>query len=255
MDWKKRLKRAWRGSVAEDIAELRADVALLRQHLVPPHSVQSEYAELNFLHKKIAADWHQFVEPYLGEAMLFRSQGEIRQHMLGHFPPFQGLCMEFGTGWMESMRFFSAFLESTQFQFIYGFDTFEGLPEDWAGTSTGKGSFNNAIPDDLRSNVKLIKGLVQDTVPPFLAEQNLPIRFMHMDLDLYAPTRVVLEAALPYMRPGTAILFDEMFGYAGWRHGEFKAWQEVIPLLKARNLSYRYKAFTYAQALVIITDA
>jgi hypothetical protein len=29
--------------------------------------------------------------------------------------------------------------------------------------------------------------------------------------------------------PGTIIVFDEYFGFTGWRMGEWKAWQEFVP--------------------------
>jgi hypothetical protein len=40
---------------------------------------------------------------------------------------------------------------------------------------------------------------------------------------------------------GTIIIFDEYFGYTGWRHHEFKAWQELV---KYKGLEYRYIGYT-----------
>ena len=48
---------------------------------------------------------------------------------------------------------------------------------------------------------------------------------------------------------GTVIVFDEYFGYRGWREGEFKAWQEFVA---ARGLRYEYLAFSdYAVSLIV----
>ena len=44
-------------------------------------------------------------------------------------------------------------------------------------------------------------------------------------------------------------MFDEYFGYRGWRMGEFKAWQQFVA---ARGLSYECLAFRdHAVSLVV----
>ena len=235
---------------------LKQSVAELRHAVSGEAIIHRDFVELGFIHQKLADEWWEFVQPHLGQAMVFRSQGAIREHALGRLPSYEGLCLEFGTGWFNSIRLFSTHLSNHRpEQIIYGFDTFEGLPEEWPGTDAGIGAFHTPTPTDLPANIRLIKGVVQDTAPGFLQEQNAPIRFLHMDLDLYAPTLAVLKAALPYLRPGTTILFDEFTGYAGYRHGEFKAWHEFVPHLTAAGLGFRYAAFSYGQATIIITEA
>ena len=243
-------------NVEHELREMKQTLAELQQAVSAEGRIHRDYVELGFIHQKLADEWWSFVEPHLGEAMVFRSQGAIREHALRKLPEYEGLCLEFGTGWFNSMRLFAAQLGGARpDQIIYGFDTFEGLPEEWPGTDAGIGAFHIPTPGDLPANVRLIKGLVQDTVPGFLAAQNAPIRFMHMDLDLYGPTLAVLHAALPFLRPGAVILFDEFTGYAGYRHGEFKAWREFAPHLTAAGLGFRYAAFSYGQATIIITSA
>ena len=50
---------------------------------------------------------------------------------------------------------------------IFGFDSFEGINENWYGTSKEKGTFSMHGKLPVNSNVNLIKGLVQDTLPNF----------------------------------------------------------------------------------------
>ncbi len=81
----------------------------------------------------------------------------------------------------------------------------------------------------VNSNVNLIKGLVQETLPNFLKDKTTKkIAFMHMDLDVYESSRYVLEKTKPYLARGSIILFDELYNYPGWSVGEYKALNEVF---------------------------
>ena len=73
------------------------------------------------------------------------------------------------------------------------------------------------------------------------------ISFVHIDCDTYEATTTILSLAKDRIVPGTVILFDEYFGYRGWRVGEYKAWQEFTAL---RGLKYEYNAFS-DQAVVL----
>ena len=57
----------------------------------------------------------------------------------------------------------------------------------------------------------------------------------------------VLEGKL---QKGTVIVFDEYFGYRGWRSGEWKAWKEFGELT---GLQYEYLGFTKEQVAIRIT--
>jgi hypothetical protein len=73
--------------------------------------------------------------------------------------------LEFGVFKGTTINFFSNYVNT-----IYGFDSFEGLREDWVGViNHPKGTFNlNKKPTKLNKNVILIIGWVQDTLVPFL---------------------------------------------------------------------------------------
>lgn len=97
---------------------------------------------------------------------------------------------------------------------FYGFDTFEGLPEDW-GIFFSKGDMSSNIPviDDERGTFE--KGLFQDTLVPFLVANSALLtdsgarKVIHMDADLYSSTAFVLSQLYPYLSEGDIILFDE----------------------------------------------
>src|SRR5712675_1179797 len=47
-----------------------------------------------------------------------------------------------------------------------GFDTFEGLPEDWGGFKKGAMAFDQTVVNDGRA--EFIKGIFQDSLSPFI---------------------------------------------------------------------------------------
>ena len=142
--------------------------------------------------------------------------------------------LEFGVYEGKSTNFFSNYVTK-----LYAFDSFEGLKEDWAGRGSPKGTFNlNKKVPKLNSNVEVIKGWVEDTLDDFLIKHKPKIKFVHLDLDTYSPTKFVLEKIKPYLVKDAIILFDELYNYIGWEHGEYKALKELFD-----DKEYIYKAF------------
>jgi hypothetical protein len=134
--------------------------------------------------------------------------------------------LEFGVFSGASMRFWVDCNQHPQSQF-YGFDTFEGLPEDWQFFSgkAERGSFSaeGKIPHIDDSRVHFYKGLFQHTLPDFLARSQLEGQLvLHMDADLYSSTMYVLARMHSHMTPGTVLIFDEFTGPLD----EFRAWTE-----------------------------
>lgn len=91
---------------------------------------------------------------------------------------------------------------------IYGFDSFEGLPENWEGTVCNKGFFstNGQIPDV--PGVNFVKGRFDDTLPKLVKELG-KISVLHIDCDLYSSTKTILGNLNDKIVPGTVICFDE----------------------------------------------
>lgn len=94
---------------------------------------------------------------------------------------------------------------------FYGFDTFEGLPEDWSSKER-KGFFNvdGQLPTVTDGRVTFIKGLFQQTLPTFLKDYHPECEsLVHLDADLYSATLFCLTQLDRITSKGTIIIFDE----------------------------------------------
>ena len=149
-----------------------------------------------------------------------------------------GLYLEFGVFKGESINVISTFKPD---KIIYGFDSFEGLPEDWR-YDLRKGGFDvgGRLPQ-VNENVQLIKGWFNETLPVFVKEHPEPCAFIHVDCDIYSSTKTVLNALRNKIVSGTIIAFDEYFNYPSWQEGEYKAFMEFIV---ENNLEFKYIART-----------
>jgi predicted O-methyltransferase YrrM len=150
--------------------------------------------------------------------------------------PAEGLYLEFGVHTGGTLR---QIAEMAPAGSVYGFDSFEGLPEDWrmffaAGTFGGE-----EIPEV--PGAELVIGWFDETLPGFLAEHPEPVAFLHLDADLYSSTVTVLEALEDRLRPGTVLLFDEYFNFPGWEEHEHRAWTEFVA---RTGLTFEYLGFT-----------
>jgi len=118
--------------------------------------------------------------------------------------------LEFGVAGGESFRSWLGLSKQPESRF-YGFDSFEGLPEDWqADSPKGAYSTGGQIPQVDDARAAFVKGLFQQTVDAFslaFTPQNRLV--LHMDADLYSSTLYVLMMMNRHIRPGTVILFDE----------------------------------------------
>ena len=155
------------------------------------------------------------------------------------------LFLEFGTWKGHSINYFSELLPHVTF---YGFDSFQGLKEDWTGSSFGKGHFSlGGILPKVNSNVTLIKGWFDETLPVFLKNRTENLGLLHIDCDTYESTKVVLDLLRDRIKPGTYILFDEYIGYSSWEIGEYKAFQEFLS-----HSGFRYKYLGFSNAAVLV---
>ncbi|MGA9453604.1 MAG: class I SAM-dependent methyltransferase [Verrucomicrobiia bacterium] len=161
-----------------------------------------------------------------------------------------GLYLEFGVFSGHTINHIAGQIDQT----VYGFDSFEGLPERWRdGIDAGHFRPTGGILPKVRPNVELVKGWFDKTLPGFLGAHPGNVSFMHVDCDLYSSAKTIFTCLGPRIQPGTVIVFDEYFNYFGWKEGEFKAFQEFI---SREHLRYAYVSYnrTGQQACVRITE-
>ncbi len=189
-----------------------------------------------------------YAEEHMKSSMLFFKNYDIWDFVVSKLSKNKGIALEFGVFQGTSINHMSKQLQNFKF---HGFDSFEGLQEDWAGWALKKGAFNlNGILPKVNSNVELHKGWFNKTLPVFKQNQNLSeLKLIHIDSDTYEACQTILDELKEYVKPGLMILFDEYFGYRGWEQGEFKAFQEFI---KKENIEYKYVALAERQVLIEI---
>ena len=153
------------------------------------------------------------------------------------------------------------------FRRIIGFDTFTGFPGiseiDQVSPSATVGRF--AVPSDEVDHLRevlaaheagdpiphvqrtfVVQGDVRETVPQYLEENpETVIGMAFFDLDLYAPTRDVLEAIRPHLAKGSILAFDEL-GHPRWP-GVTAAIRETLGLenMTLRQLPFREQPVIY----------
>jgi hypothetical protein len=136
------------------------------------------------------------------------------------------LWLEFGVATGKSINYISKFTNDK----VYGFDSFEGLPEKWRD-GFDKGAFNrNGRLPKVNRNVELIKGWINETLPNFIKIHNKKVSFIHIDVDLYSSTKHIFDILRDYIDTNCIIIFDELVNYPGFDgdKGELKAFYEFI---------------------------
>jgi predicted O-methyltransferase YrrM len=159
----------------------------------------------------------------------------------------EGMVLEFGVFKGASINAIATALPDRE---IHGFDSFEGLPEDWTGYNVTTEAFNQGgkLPN-VKENVELHKGWFEASLPPFLEQHPGQVAFIHVDCDLYSSTKTVLDLLAPRIRPGTVVSFDEYHNFPYWREHEHKAWTEFCA---AHSVEYDYISYNNLQAAVLI---
>jgi predicted O-methyltransferase YrrM len=198
---------------------------------------------------------------YAGEAMAAKEGAEfLREHLPGarHFEhphatleyalslaPTGGMALEFGVFSGTTLKIIA---RARGGDMVYGFDSFEGLPEDWragfpAGTFAADG-----LPDV--TGAELVPGLFDEVLPGFLETHPGPVDLLHIDSDLYSSAATVLSMVGPRLQSGSVVVFDEFFNYPGWRNHEYRAWTEFV---NGAAIEFQYEAFTHDNEQVVIT--
>ena len=184
------------------------------------------------MQRRALEDTSLFVEEHMFLTPPFRNKYDLLSAALKAVKVNNGLYCEFGVHSGATINHIASRVNGP----VYGFDSFEGLPEDWR-PGVEKGHFKMATLPGVRENVQLIKGWFNESLPGFLTANPGPAAFIHVDCDLYSSTKTIFELMGGRIQPGTVLVFDEFFNYPRWREGEFLAFQE---LLQRAALQFEY---------------
>lgn len=152
---------------------------------------------------------------------------------------------------------FSSILEPVNYlRKIVGFDTFSGFPsldaKDTVGDSehltVGGYSAGGDAKEELEEAIRLfdvnrlmnhipkcelIAGDASQTIPKYLEDNpHTVVSLLHLDADLYEPTKIALEHFLPRMPKGAIVVFDEL--NLKQLPGETSATMEVVGIHNLR---------------------
>lgn len=174
----------------------------------------------------------KFVENYFINAKVLQSDAEVLRFASDAVVVQNGVFLEMGVCTGRTINFIAALNPS---KVIYGFDSFNGLPEEWVRYDRvfKKGTFgfkDDTYTPPVLHNVRLYKGWFKEVLPGFKSEvlKNTPIAFLHIDCDIYSSTKDVLNILKTNFMQGTIIVFDELYNYPGFEEHEWKALQEFL---------------------------
>ncbi len=161
-----------------------------------------------------------------------------------------------GVSFFSWAKFLEIFHPGDRTRRVFGFDSFAGFtgladedgPPDEKWQKREGGWDAGPFRDELMTHVDLfhrdsflprakravvIEGDITETAPKFAEDfPGLRISLLHLDVDLYEPTKAALEAFVPRMPKGGIIAFDEL--NVEIFPGETTAVQEVLGLGQVR---------------------
>ena len=147
----------------------------------------------------------------------------------------RGSIAQFGVRWGREMALFESlrtiFEPFNHARHIYGFDTFDGytgispldgdspqIRSNNLSVARGYEKILNEIlitreklsPVSKEQKFTLVKGDVIETFPKFLEEHPwVQFALVHLDLNLYQPTQIVLDSVIERCTPGAIVILDE----------------------------------------------
>ena len=156
-----------------------------------------------------------------------------------------------GAGFMYWLKLIKLFAFQEQ-RMVIGFDTFKSFSDSLldyekksAQSFVNEAFFEGVDPEEIIDNAKsggflnseLIAGDVLETIPKYKEDNpGFRISLLHLDLDTYQGTKIVLENFYDLVTPGGIILLDE-YGKRGWGESDavdefFKNKNKTIHALK-----------------------
>ena len=125
---------------------------------------------------------------------------------------------------------YRSILENNFSRKVYGFDSFGKFPsaknpsdkkfikmwKNLAGDSISKDELHKILLEKKFENFELIEGDVLKTIPSFIKDRNNTIiALLHLDMDVYRPTKYVINKLFDKMSSNGIILIDDYTTVAG----------------------------------------
>lgn len=198
------------------------------------------------LQQRALSETMDFIVSDMPTALAFDTPRELMDYAI-KLTTLDGLVAEFGVNEGGSIAYMAKKLAGRT---LDGFDSFEGLPEGWAGNTMEAGYFNRGgkLPR-VPKNVRLHAGWFSDSLPKFVAANPGPVALLHVDCDLYSSTATIFQHLGDRIVPGTVIVFDEYFNYPGWQAHEHKAFREFIA---RTGMQFDYVGYSFKQVAVVV---
>lgn len=170
--------------------------------------------------------------------------------LLAHYELYKSIChlpgqiIECGVYKGASLLRFATFreaLESPYSRKIIGFDAFGKFPpsegehdkafirkfEEAGGNGLSKREIEDVLAYKKLSNIELIEGNICNTVPEYVNQHpELKIALLHIDVDVYEPSKIILEKLFSRVVSGGLVVLDDY----GTVEGETRAVDEFNTL-------------------------
>ena len=217
-------------------------------HVLPGNS------KLKALALKVSAypDFLRFQEKFAVPELISGAPREKRNKLFQTVSDLEGLStiplryFEFGVHQGKSLQWWSEANQNPDSRF-FGFDSFEGLPEDWsAKKQAGYFSTGLALPETDDTRVDFVPGWFHRTLPLMLQKLETEDRVViHMDADLYRSTIYPLCLIGSHLKDGDVLIFDEFMDSSH----EFRAFDDACAIF---NWDFDVLAATQQYAQVAI---
>lgn len=166
------------------------------------------------------ARYDAFVTQTLAQLAAVHQQPDVLGHVLGrHDLQREGTWVEFGVASGASLARLCAARDRAE---VWGFDSFEGLPQAWYDQPAG--AFAQETIARPPPGGRLMVGRFEDTLPCWTPRSRVTL--VHIDCDLYASALVALQHIKRFLQADAVVVFDELHRYEGFREHEMRALYE-----------------------------